>query len=216
MLTKKEIAAMRKDYRKHTLDIPDTALLPMDQFKKWFNEAITAKVDEANAMALATSTKAGKPSSRIVLLKGYDNEGITFFTNYDSKKGKEIAENPNAAILFFWKELERQIRIEGKIEKILKKDSQDYFNSRPKMSRIGAIASSQSSVLRSRQDLEDEVELLMKAFKDKEVIPLPTNWGGYKINPVYFEFWQGRKSRLHDRIVYEKKKGKWERYRIAP
>lgn len=216
MLTKKEIAAMRTDYRKHKLDITDVTPDPLKQFKKWFEEVVGAEIEEPNAMTLSTSTLDGKPSSRTVLLKFIDDDGLAFFTNYDSRKGKEILKNPNGAILFFWKELERQIRIEGKIEKITKKDSQDYFDSRPLLSRIGAIASPQSEKLRSRQDLENDVEELMKTFKDKKVIPVPSNWGGYKLKPAYFEFWQGRENRLHDRIVYELKKGKWEKYRIAP
>ncbi len=216
MLTKKEIAAMRTDYRKHKLDIPDVSPDPLKQFKKWFEETVVTEIEEPNAMTLSTSTLEGKPSSRTVLLKFIDDDGLAFFTNYDSRKGKEILKNPNGAILFFWKELERQIRIEGKIEKITKKDSQDYFDSRPLLSRIGAIASPQSEKLRSRQDLENDVEELMETFKDKKVIPVPSNWGGYKLKPTYFEFWQGRENRLHDRIVYELKKGKWEIYRIAP
>lgn len=216
MLTKKEIAALRTDYKKSTLDIKDVRSKPMDQFKLWFNEAVEAQIAEPTAMTLSTCTKNCIPSSRIVLMKYFDKDGITFFTNYDSKKGKEMLTNPNVSILFFFKELERQIRIEGKAVKILKKHSQDYFNTRPLQSRIGAIASAQSEMLSSREDLEEEVADLMEAFKDKKVVPVPRNWGGYKIIPKYFEFWQGRRSRLHDRIVYELKKGKWEKYRIAP
>ncbi|CAN5420457.1 pyridoxamine 5'-phosphate oxidase [soil metagenome] len=216
MLNNTKISSLRVDYKKHTLEESGINADPLLQFNIWFDETIKLKISEPNAMTLSTSTKSGRPSSRIVLLKTIAEDGLVFFTNYDSRKGKEIAENPNCAVLFFWKELERQVRIEGKVEKIPKKDSQEYFSSRPMLSRIGAIASPQSSVIRSRQDLEADVDQLMKTFKDKAVIPIPSNWGGYKLKPVYFEFWQGRENRLHDRLIYEKKSKKWKISRLAP
>jgi pyridoxamine 5'-phosphate oxidase len=165
-------------------------------------------------MTIATATKNGIPSARMVLLKGFDETGFTFFTNYESRKGKELLENPFASLLFWWREFERQVRIEGKIEKISRKESGEYFNLRPLKSRYGALASNQSEVVENREVLEKRFLDLEKQFGDNP--PTPVNWGGYKLIPAKFEFWQGRRDRLHDRICYEKDKGDWTIYRLQP
>ncbi|MBS1579615.1 MAG: pyridoxamine 5'-phosphate oxidase [Bacteroidetes bacterium] len=208
------IADIRTDYKLQTLNEADVAANPFQQFTKWWNQAIQSKVAEVNAFTLATASKAGKPSARIVLLKGYDENGFVFFTNYNSHKGQELIENPFAAIVFFWNELERQIRIEGMVEKISQQESEEYFHSRPAGSQIGAWASPQSTVIPNREILEqNETE-----YKNKfgENIPKPPHWGGFIIKPVLFEFWQGRSSRLHDRIQYTPQNNNWKIERLAP
>ena len=188
---------------------------PLDQFSVWFDDASKAGFIDFTAMSLATSSKDGKPSVRMVLLKKFDEKGFEFFTNYESRKGKDMKENPVACILFYWDKLERQVRIEGKIEKVSKKESEDYFNTRPFKSRLGAWASHQSTVIESRSVVIKEfVKYLMK-FGSKD-IPLPPHWGGYRLIPEMYEFWQGRTNRLHDRIIYTKRNDKWEIKRLAP
>ncbi|MFT3682550.1 MAG: pyridoxamine 5'-phosphate oxidase [Ferruginibacter sp.] len=209
------IADIRKDYKLATLDETTIEKDPLGQFGKWWAEAVKSNIDEINAFTLATVNAAGKPSARIVLLKGYDERGFVFFTNYNSDKGKEIAANPNAAIVFFWKELERQVRIEGIIEKVEAAESDDYFNSRPEGSRIGAWASPQSTVIPGRQVLEDNVKRYEEQFKEKE-IARPPHWGGYRLQPALIEFWQGRSSRLHDRLQYTREENSWKIERLAP
>ena len=208
------IADIRKDYKLQSLDETDVARNPTEQFTKWWNEAINSNIDEVNAMTLATVNKNGLPSARIVLLKGYDENGFVFFTNYLSDKGKELAHNPNAALVFFWKELERQVRIEGTVEKVSNEESDEYFASRPAGSRIGAWASHQSAVIEYRQVIEQNVKKYTEIFGDE--IPRPDNWGGYRVKPVLMEFWQGRSSRLHDRIQYRKENEQWIMERLAP
>jgi pyridoxamine 5'-phosphate oxidase len=208
------IADIRKDYRLQSLDEADTAADPFTQFGVWWNEAVSSEIDEVNAMTLATATPGGRPSARIVLLKGYDAKGFVFFTNYESDKGKEIAANPQAALVFFWKELERQIRIEGRVEKVSSEDSDAYFQSRPAGSRIGAWASPQSAVITGRELIEKNAEEFGSRFGGD--IPRPPHWGGYIVIPDLFEFWQGRSSRLHDRIQYRLSGGAWVRERLAP
>lgn len=209
------IAALRKDYRLKTLNEEDVAPSAIQQFSRWWNEAVASQIDEVNAMTLATATKDGIPSARIVLLKGFDEHGFTFFTNYSSAKGNTLEDNPKAALVFFWKELERQIRIEGNVEKIDGEDSDAYFNSRPPGSRIGAWASPQSQVIPSRHILEDNVAKYVEQFKDG--IPRPPHWGGYIVRPAKIEFWQGRSNRLHDRILYTLQPGNdWKIERLAP
>ena len=211
----KSIADIRKDYRLFSLDEKDVDANPVQQFLRWWNEAVESKVEEVNAMTLATSTKNGKPSARIVLLKGFDERGFTFFTNYQSHKGKEILENPFAALIFFWKEIERQVRIEGAVEKVSAEESDAYFFSRPEGSRIGAWASPQSNIITNRKLLENNVEKISLQFKNS--IPRPPHWGGYRVMPELIEFWQGRSNRLHDRLQYTKTfNGSWKVDRLAP
>ncbi len=212
---KKEIADLRKDYRLQTLNEEDVATDAIEQFARWWNEAVASDIDEVNAMTLATITPDEMPSARIVLLKSYDERGFVFFTNYNSAKGKALAAHPKAALVFFWKELERQVRIQGSVEKVSDEESDEYFNSRPVGSRIGAWSSPQSEVIESRHILEDNVEMYTSEMKDG--IARPPHWGGYRVKPVAIEFWQGRSNRLHDRIQYiNQNNGSWKTVRLAP
>lgn len=209
------IADIRKDYMRESLSEGDVDKNPFLQFGRWWNEAINAEIDEVNAMTLATATSSGKPSARIVLLKGYDDKGFVFFTNYMSRKGQEIAQNGQATLLFFWKELERQIRIEGTIEKVSPAESDEYFYSRPEGSRIGAWSSPQSQVIKDRTVIEENVKQYSEKFAAGN-IPRPEHWGGYRVIPEHIEFWQGRPSRLHDRILYTLDGSSWKIERLAP
>jgi pyridoxamine 5'-phosphate oxidase len=209
------IADIRKDYKLKSLREEDVSDNPIEQFTNWWSEAVSSKIEEVNAMTLATATADGIPSARIVLLKGLTNEGFMFFTNYESNKGRGLAKNPRAALVFFWKELERQVRIEGTVEKVSEADSETYFASRPIASKIGAWASPQSSIISGREILEENVLKYLAQFGE-ENIPKPPHWGGYIVNPVKLEFWQGRRSRLHDRILYTKQEQKWKIERLAP
>lgn len=213
----KNIADIRKDYQLKRMDESDVAKNPFEQFTQWWNDAIDSKIEEVNAMTLCTATKSGKPSARVVLLKGYNSKGFIFFTNYESSKGKQLEKNPNACLVFYWKELERQIKIEGIVEKLKNKDNDEYFFSRPEGSRIGAWASPQSSVIADRSVLEGNVAKFTEKFEGKKV-PRPPHWGGYIVKPTLIEFWQGRPSRLHDRIQYTLPKNKktWTIERLAP
>jgi pyridoxamine 5'-phosphate oxidase len=188
---------------------------PFIQFLQWFNELMKSGVKEPNAMVLATASADGIPSVRTVLLKKFSDEGFVFFTNYESHKAKDLAENPKAELLFSWQELERQVRIKGSVEKISTEESAEYFHSRPTDSQIGAWASKQSSVIPGRKFLEEKFEEMAEKYREGE-IPLPPFWGGYILKPVEFEFWQGRESRLHDRICYRKKDRVWEIVRLSP
>lgn len=188
----------------------------MKQFDKWWEEAVQSQIDEVNAMTLATANKEGRPGARIVLLKGVEPDGFVFFTNYNSNKGKDIAENPFATLLFFWKELERQVKIEGSISKVSEADSDAYFYSRPEGSRLGAWASPQSTAIASREVIERNITELQKRFEGK-AIDRPPHWGGYIVKPTLIEFWQGRSNRLHDRIQYSlNEKREWQIERLAP
>ncbi len=210
------IADIRRDYKLTSLNEGDVAADPFQQFTIWWDEAIKSEIDEVNAMTLATSTKDGFPSARIVLLKGYDERGFVFFTNYESDKGKELAANPHAALVFFWKELERQVRIEGLVERVSAEESDAYYQSRPAGSRIGAWASPQSEVISDRQIIEKNVLAYGEKF-GTGFIPRPAHWGGYIVKPIAIEFWQGRSSRLHDRILYTvSDNGNWKKERLAP
>lgn len=210
------LAQIRTDYHLASLEKEEVGSNPIAFFEQWMLQAEHAEITEVNAMALTTVDTSGKPHARIVLLKGIEDGGFVFFTNYESHKGKEIQHNNKVALLFFWKELERQVRIEGIIEKASEAYSDQYFHSRPKGSQIGANASPQSQVIENRTILEDNVADLEKEFENK-VIPRPENWGGYIVKPTLIEFWQGRRSRLHDRIVCEKKEDNtWKIYRLAP
>lgn len=209
------IADLRKDYIQASLSESDVASDPMAQFKKWFDEALAAKVPEANAMSMATVGANGRPSSRIVLIKEFDQRGLTWFTNYGSRKGQELHQNQYAALLFHWIELERQVRIEGRVERISTQENDSYFHSRPLGSRIGAIASSQSEPVASREALESRYAAAEAQHGEH---PLrPEHWGGYRLVPDYLEFWQGRSSRLHDRIAFKlKADGSWIKQRLQP
>lgn len=214
-LTKENIQNLRQDYRAAELAESDVDKNPITQFANWFKDAIAAQLYEPNVITLATADSSGKPSARILLLKGFDENGFVFFTNYSSKKGQQLAENPQAAIVFFWAELERQVRIEGTVVKVSEKESSAYFHSRPAGSQIGAMASPQSTVIPNREILEERVKELTAAYAEQE-IPRPENWGGYLLKPDLIEFWQGRPSRLHDRITYTQVNGIWTTHRLAP
>jgi pyridoxamine 5'-phosphate oxidase len=209
------IADIRKDYILHALSETDVVSNPMNQFTKWWAEAIDSKIEEVNAMTLATATRDGKPSARIVLLKGIDKGGFEFYTNYESQKGQEMAENENVALVIFWKELERQIRIEGTVAKLSATDSDNYFLSRPMESQLGAWSSPQSSVIANRNILEENLQQTIKKFEQIDMVR-PPFWGGYIVSPNLIEFWQGRASRLHDRIEYKLENNKWVINRLAP
>lgn len=211
----KKIAELRREYSQQQLVESEVCEHPIDQFSQWFQQALSAKLLDANAMTLSTATKEGKPSSRIVLLKGIDENGFRFYTNYESRKGRELNENPHAALCFYWAPLERQVRIEGKVEQLSPKESEDYFHQRPRQSQLGAWASKQSTKVKSREVLESRFKEMQEKYRNQE-IPLPEFWGGFQLMPQRIEFWQGRKSRMHDRICYEKKNGEWQIFRLAP
>lgn len=210
------IADIRKDYKLKSLNEADIDSNAIRQFGLWWQDALDSEIDEVNAVTLSTATIDGKPSARIVLLKGYDENGFVFFTNYESHKGKELASNPQACMVFFWKELERQIRVEGIVEKISEKESDQYFLSRPAGSQLGAWASPQSTVIESRDVIEENLKKYGARFSTQPVAR-PPYWGGYRLQPQLIEFWQGRSSRLHDRLQYSlQKNGDWKIDRLAP
>lgn len=212
----REIADLRASYYKDILTLDRLVKDPIKQFEKWFKEAKDSGIVEPNAMTLSTVSKEGIPSSRVVLLKELDEDGFVFYTNYQSAKGKEMAQNPNVSLVFLWKEVERQVRISGKVEKISRERSNRYFNTRPKSSRIGAYVSPQSEVIESREILENRQAHFEEKFKDEDTFEAPEHWGGYKIIPSKIEFWQGRPSRLHDRLRFTKQGGSWLIERLAP
>lgn len=209
------IAGIRKDYSIQSLSEQDMAPDPIRQFQKWFSEAVNSEVTEVNAMTLATCTKEARPDARIVLLKGVSDEGFAFFTNYESRKAKEIHENPFVCLVFFWKELERQVRIEGTVKVASEAINDEYFSQRPAKSQISAWSSPQSQVIKDRSVLEENVAKYEQQFLDKPV-SRPQFWGGYVVSPVIVEFWQGRRSRLHDRIRYTSDPKGWKIERLAP
>ena len=210
-----QIANLRNEYTKSILSVAETADNPTEQFRKWFEEARKGQATEPSAMVLSTASPEGRPSARVVLLKDITETGFVFFTNYKSRKGKEIEANPYASLTFFWPELERQVRIEGKLQKVDQQISDSYFSSRPRNSQIGAWASPQSEQIPNRGILETRERDYIERFDGKD-IPRPEHWGGYELIPDQLEFWQGRKSRLHDRILYVKEPGGWTRKRLAP
>lgn len=212
---KKDIGSLRENYTKAKLNKSMLNKDPMKQFAKWFEEARASKIKEANAMHLATVSKKGI-STRAVLLKSYDELGFVFYTNFNSKKGKAMAENPKVAVNFLWKDLERQVRIEGRVKKVSKAQSKAYFQSRPRGSQVGAWVSEQSAIIKDRRILERRKKEIEAKFEGHDVLPVPPNWGGYCIQPKLIEFWQGRESRLHDRMQYRLSKGKWIIERLAP
>lgn len=210
------IADLRREYSSQSLLENDVAQHPIDQFGRWWQQAVQAEIEEPNAMTLATASADGMPSARIVLLKGFNKEGFIFFTNYNSYKGQQLEENPKACLVFFWKELERQVRIVGLVNKLPANESDDYFHSRPVGSQLGAVASPQSQVIENRNWLDEHYYKIAEQLKEKE-IERPSHWGGYAVQPVIIEFWQGRPSRLHDRIQYSlQENGEWKIERLAP
>jgi pyridoxamine 5'-phosphate oxidase len=209
------IASLRREAPEGQLDEADVAPNPIDQFRSWMQEAIDAGLTFPNAMTLATATREGVPSARIVLLKGIDARGFVFFTNYESRKGRELAENPRAALVFYWQELGRQVRVEGEVAALPIEESEGYFRSRPRGSRLAAWASRQSQVITSRGALEERFSDLASAYQEQE-IPVPPFWGGFLVTPDVIEMWQGRRDRLHDRVRYRRDEGSWLRERLAP
>ena len=211
----KDIASIRRDYQLATLDESSTSAHPMSQFEHWWEEAIASNIDEVNAFVLSTIDANRAPASRVVLLKGYTPEGFIFFTNYESNKGIEMEAHPVVAINFFWKELERQVRITGSVQKIASSESEAYFHSRPVSSQIGAWSSPQSQVIPDRTFLEKLFASNTEKYASG-IVPLPPHWGGYIVHPTQMEFWQGRSSRLHDRIRYTLSNNEWIKDRLAP
>lgn len=211
------VSELRKEYSKKGLNEEDSIVQagPFSLFNHWITEAINAKVVEPNAMCLATC-EDNKPSARFVLLKGYDERGFVWFTNYNSRKGSQLAANPNAAISFWWGELERSVRIEGTVTKVSDAESEAYFTSRPRGSQIGAWSSNQSQPVLTRSQLQDQEQEALKQFGETGLVPRPAHWGGYRLNPTRIEFWKGRESRLHDRIVFEKIGNEWKLVRLQP
>ena len=193
----------------------DLASGPMDQFRRWFDEALAADLHEPNAMTVATATPDGRPSARVVLLKGFDERGFVFYTNYEGRKGRELGENPHAALTFYWGELERQVRIEGLASRIPGEESDAYYESRPRGSRLGAWASAQSCEVGGREFLEERLHRLEAEYEGRQ-INRPPFWGGYRVEPEVVEFWQGRENRLHDRLVYRRASDGWEVVRLQP
>ncbi len=217
MTTQMVLAGLRKDYTLQALDLEGTAPDPVTQFQKWMSEALQAAVPEPTAMHLGTVSPDGRPAGRIVLLKGLDADGFTFFTNYNSRKGQHLAGSPYVSLTFFWPELERQVRVEGTVHKASPEASDQYFRSRPRASRIGALASPQSQIIPERRVLEEKVEALNAQYGEAAEIERPVYWGGYVVMPDAVEFWQGRPSRLHDRILYTRTAaGEWQKSRLAP
>lgn len=214
-----DLADLRREYARAELTHDHVADDPIEQFRFWFDEALDAEVREPNAMTLATAAPDGSPSARIVLLKGVDDRGFRFFTNYDSRKGTELAQTPHAALVFWWPPLERQVRVEGKVERLPDAESTEYFHSRPRGSQLGAWASPQSHVVESRAALEAKLEDVTAEYEERDTIPRPTHWGGYVVRPSAIEFWQGRPNRLHDRLRYRRpapSTDEWTLDRLAP
>ena len=214
-MSSEDLTNLRREYRSSTLDELDVDLNPFVQFDKWFQQTLNAQVPEPNAMVLATATPEGRPSVRMVLLKSFDERGFVFFTNYESRKSVELLLNAHAALLFYWQELERQVRIEGSVEKVSRKETEEYFQTRPPESKLGAWASKQSSVIPGRGVLEQKAADLKEKYRDQDV-PAPPFWGGFRVQPTIFEFWQGRANRLHDRIRYTLSGGVWTIERLSP
>lgn len=212
-----DLEKLRQEYAERTLDASDADPDPFRQLEHWLADALEAGLPEPNAMTLATCTPDGKPSARVVLLKGIEGGGLDFYTNYESRKGRELEENPRAAVVFLWLELQRQLRVEGRVERVSEEQSSRYFQSRPIGSQIGAAASPQSRIMSDRAELERNFAELEKQYNESGHISRPPYWGGYRIIPDCFEFWQGRRSRLHDRLQYAlDAEGRWQLERLAP
>jgi pyridoxamine 5'-phosphate oxidase len=206
---------LRKEYTRNGLTESVADADPVEQFRKWFEEALAADLHEPNAMTLGTATPGGRPSARIVLLKGFDERGFVFYTNYEGRKARELEDNPYCALVFYWGELERQVRVEGRASRIPKEESDAYFDSRPRGSRLGAWVSEQSRTIESREALEDRLRELEERYEGAE-IPRPPFWGGYRVEPDSVEFWQGRENRLHDRLIYRRSERGWKIERLQP
>ncbi|MEE4176748.1 MAG: pyridoxamine 5'-phosphate oxidase [Bacteroides sp.] len=214
-MVKKNLAHLRQEYAAATFDESVALGHPFSQFSQWFDQALESGIPEPNAMTLATTDQEGKPRARVVLLKTLDETGFVFFTNYDSHKGNQLQVNPYASLVFLWLELQRQVRVEGKVEMVTEEESDTYFALRPRTSQIGAWASPQSQEISGRHYLEKRYQAFEKKFENREV-PRPTFWGGFRLIPEHIEFWQGRQNRLHDRLVYEMQDGQWTMKRLAP
>ncbi|MEJ2004470.1 MAG: pyridoxamine 5'-phosphate oxidase [Cyclobacteriaceae bacterium] len=210
------LADLRREYSKQVLNESAINEDPLKQFEAWFSEAVKSEVPEPNAMTLSTVSEQGFPSGRIVLLKGIQDDGFVFYTNYQSSKARDMEKNGIVALTFFWGELERQVRIQGTVKKVSRETSENYFKTRPRDSQVGAWVSPQSSPIKNRKILEERKKQIIERFKDEETLPLPKQWGGYHVDPFLFEFWQGRPSRLHDRILYTREKESWNIRRLAP
>ena len=211
-----ETDELRREYNSDGLRESDAAENPFDQFELWFQKAVDAKIDLPDAMTLATASKDGIPSARIILLRGFDERGLVFFTDYQSQKGQELEENPRAALVFYWRELDRQIRVSGSVNTVSRRESEKYFRSRPVGSQLAALASNQGEIIPNRQKLEGKYKQLMETFRHKQ-IPLPPFWGGFRLSPDWFEFWQGRPNRLHDRLRYTQCSDEgWKIERLSP
>lgn len=210
------IAELRQEYSRRELRMDDVEDDPIVQFQQWFEEALEADLDEPNAMTLSTATPDGQPSARIVLLKGVDERGFAFYTNYRSQKGRELGQNPQAALTFLWKPIERQVRIEGTAHRMPDEESDAYFRSRPRGSQLGAWTSPQSQIVDGREELEHRMEAVKTEYEGEDDVPRPPHWGGFRLKPQRIEFWQGRPNRLHDRIRYRYLGSDWTRERLAP
>ena len=207
---------LRREYNSDGLRESNAAENPIEQFAQWFQQAVDAKIDLPDAMTLATASEDGMPSARIVLLRGFDERGLVFFTDHQSQKAQELAENPRAALVFYWRELDRQIRVSGSVNTVSREESEKYFRSRPVGSQLAALASNQGEVIPNRQELESKYMQLMETYRHKE-IPLPPCWGGFRLSPDWFEFWQGRPNRLHDRLRYTQRSDEgWKIERLSP
>ena len=217
-MPKENISSIRQEYDLGELSEQELKDNPFDQFALWFQQALDHQVMEPNAMTLSTISSSGTPASRVVLLKGFDNSGFVFYTNYESRKGRELTATPHAALLFFWPELQRQVRIEGAVNQISEAESDAYFNSRPRGSRLGAWASPQSQMISDRRILDQRLKEVTQKFASSEEIKRPSHWGGFNVTPFLMEFWQGRADRLHDRLVYQRLDANalWEVKRLAP
>jgi pyridoxamine 5'-phosphate oxidase len=215
-----DLAALRREYGDHGLDVPDLASDPVSMFRRWMDDTVTAGLHEPNAMVVASVSPEGRPSSRMVLLKGVDERGFVFFTNYESRKAAEIAANPHVSLLFPWHDLQRQVRVEGTASKVSAEESEAYFASRPRESQLGAWASPQSRVVASRSALDERYGGVLAQFAELDEVPVPPHWGGFRVAPYAAEFWQGRKGRMHDRLVYRRVEddphAPWTVDRLAP
>jgi pyridoxamine 5'-phosphate oxidase len=212
-----DLAALRREYGDQGLDVPDLEPDPITMFRRWMDDTVAAGLHEPNAMVVTTVSADARPSARMVLLKGVDERGFVFYTNYDSRKGREIESNPRVALLFPWHDLQRQVRVEGTATRVARSESEAYFSARPRGSQLGAWASPQSSEVSSRAELDDLYEAVEERFDDSGGVPLPPQWGGYLVRPEVVEFWQGRKGRMHDRLVYHREgESRWTTGRLAP